>query len=79
MLEEVGQALFGEHWKNELSDALEVDPRTVRRWVNGTYEIPNGVWDDLYTLLEERVFQIQKVQNKLTLEILNGSKEKEKA
>jgi hypothetical protein len=34
-LEEIGYELFGHHWQTALAHALDVKPRTVRRWKAG--------------------------------------------
>ena len=51
---DLGQALYGERWRSELARSLRVDERTVRRWANGDYEPPEGVWGELETLAKER-------------------------
>ena len=49
-----GEALFGRAWKAELADRLEVNERQIRRWANGEYEPPSGVWLDLQALIFDR-------------------------
>ena len=36
----------------ELARRLGVNPRTVRRWVSGEYEIPEGAADDIAAALD---------------------------
>lgn len=54
LFQKCGEALFGTHWRVELGAALNVSERTVRRWVAGDFEIPDGAWQDLKRLLVER-------------------------
>lgn len=52
---QAGQALFGSEWHHALAKALEVSPRTMRRWGTGTAPIPPKVWGEVLDLLEERI------------------------
>ena len=54
LLNEVGSALYGESWQSALSADIAVSDRSVRRWANGTDQIPWGVWFDFYRRLEAR-------------------------
>ncbi len=54
LLSEIGQALYGENWQSKLSADIAVSVRSMRRWVNGTDQIPWGVWFDVYRRLEAR-------------------------
>lgn len=38
-LREIGERLFGPSWQSSLARALPVNPRTVRRWLNGNRSI----------------------------------------
>lgn len=52
---ELGEALFGPtYWRAGLLDALGVNERTFRRWLNGTADIPPGAITDAQRLLAER-------------------------
>ena len=55
ILKDAGQALFGERWQTDISRALGVNDRTVRRWHNSTHNPPAGVIADLKRLLEDRI------------------------
>lgn len=35
LIAEVGEALFGPRYRTDLAEALQVNERTVRRWVDG--------------------------------------------
>lgn len=54
LLHEIGEALYGPQWQCELSRALGVNDRTVRRWAAGTYAVPPRVWADITRLAFER-------------------------
>jgi len=58
LLSEVGETLYGSRWQTDLSRALDVSDRTVRRWVAGTDDVPPGVYDDLQRLLTEKAAKI---------------------
>lgn len=49
-LRAVGNALYGPKWLYPLSEALGVHERTMRRWRDDQFTIPNGIWDELTTL-----------------------------
>jgi hypothetical protein len=53
-LKNVGEALYGEHWMGRMADDLGVSDRSLRRWANGSVEIPQGVWEDLLELMRFR-------------------------
>ena len=42
-LSKIGQELYGYGWQTRLSEALNVDGSTVRRWVSGAVPIPGPV------------------------------------
>ncbi len=65
LLQEVGEALYGERWQTDLSRAINVADRTVRRWVAGDGEPGPGVYDDLLKLALERQPRLAKVIEKL--------------
>lgn len=58
LLSKCGEALYGPRWQSELSRDLDVDDRTMRRWVAGDSQIPDGVNVDLLRLLTERAADI---------------------
>ena len=65
MLRLAGEALYGERWQSELSRAVGVSDRTMRRWVSDPYEIPGGVWNDIQQLLLARGVAIEKLRNEI--------------
>lgn len=58
LLTDCGEALFGSRWQSALARALDVDDRTMRRWVSGENGMPAGVNIDLLRLLTERASDI---------------------
>lgn len=54
LLHRVGEALYGPQWQVEMSRALAVSDRTVRRWAAGTHEPPSRVWADIARLVHHR-------------------------
>lgn len=58
LLRDIGEALYGQAWQTALADALGVNQRTVRRWAAGTAEMPDGVREEINTLLAERAGEL---------------------
>lgn len=54
LLVECGEALYGPRWQSELARDLQVSDRTMRRWVAGTTDVPDGLYLDLLRLTQER-------------------------
>lgn len=65
MLRQAGEALYGERWQSELSRAIGVSDRTMRRWISAPYEIPGGIWYDIQQLLLQRGVAIEKLGNEI--------------
>lgn len=64
-LTECGLALFGNAWKSSLAEALNVDPRRITHWLDGTRPVPVGVWADIKMLAEQRKAEINELITKL--------------
>ena len=58
LLSQAGQALYGPRWQSELGRDLDIDDRTMRRWVAGDSPVPSGVTVDLLRLLTQRAADI---------------------
>lgn len=55
LLRQIGEALYGAHfWSATLAEALDVSPRNMRRFANGTKEIPPGLAVPIRVLIAER-------------------------
>ena len=61
LLSDVGQALYGPRWQTELSRAIEVSDRTVRRWAAGVDDVPPGVYAEALDLLVEKAAEVDDV------------------
>ncbi len=65
LLGRCGKALFGASWQSELSRALGVADRTVRRWAAGTSPVPESVAGEIAKLLSERGADIETLLREL--------------
>lgn len=54
LLRGAGEALFGENATTGLSEALNVSPRAMRRWLNGTNETPQRLVAEVRRLVADR-------------------------
>jgi len=64
-LADVGEALYGPRWQNELARNLGVADRTVRRWVAGDAPIPGGVWAELSALITEKEITLRGLRTNM--------------
>lgn len=64
-LKRIGEALWGSDYKVPMGEALNVSPRNIRRWANGTYQIPPTVASDLAPLLRKRATECETLAEKL--------------
>jgi hypothetical protein len=58
LLSDVGEALYGPRWQTDLSRALGVSDRTVRRWASGSDVVPDGVYFEMLSLLTEKAAEV---------------------
>jgi len=65
LLKRCGEALYGERWQTSLARDLNVADRTVRRWVDGSSDVPDGVYLDLHRLCTERAAELDDLLEKL--------------
>lgn len=56
-----GKALFGNSWKSSLAEALNVDPRRITHWLDSTRPVPEGAWQDIKKIAENRIAEIQEL------------------
>lgn len=54
LLNKIGAALFGDNYTAGLCGALEVSPRAMRRWLNGSNDIPLRLAIELRRLVVDR-------------------------
>ena len=65
---DAGKALFGETWQGDMERFLQVDRRTVSRWISGDMTVPAGVWreiDDLIEVRRKRLIEVARVIGEL--------------
>jgi hypothetical protein len=66
LIRAVGEALWGEHhWRAEMSRALGVRDRPLRRWAAGEVEPPSGIWRELLKAVDARRAQLEHVRDEL--------------
>ncbi|MCI1034059.1 hypothetical protein [Raoultella terrigena] len=65
----VGEAVYGDNWQSPLSRALNINDRTVRRFVAGTSHIPVNLSERLLEALESEMNKI-----KSAIDIINSDK-----
>ena len=54
LLRETGESLYGARWQSELSRDLAISDRTMRRWLAGVNDVPDGVRAELRALAQSR-------------------------
>lgn len=77
MFEEAGLCLYGRFWKKGFEEDLELGDRTIRRWAIDDSIVPDGVWQDINALLNDRIEMIRQIQNKLKTEISDDKESSE--
>lgn len=68
-LEKIGKSLFGKSWKKALAEALKVDERRITHWLQCTRPVPNGVWNDLKKVANQRKLEVENAIDLLTLSV----------
>lgn len=67
MLADIGRALYGEHWRRPLADALGINERQIRRWLAGdTLADDHPVFADALTMLRRRQREIVGIADRLS-------------
>lgn len=54
LLRQIGEEMFGPTWQADLSHAIAVSDRSMRRWAAGTDPVPEGVWRDIHLVAEAK-------------------------
>ena len=60
-----GRALYGDRWQSPLARDLGVADRTMRRWVAGSYPVPEGIAAALLKLVQERRGELRELAGRL--------------
>lgn len=69
IIECCARALFGDDgWANKTAALLGVSTRSFRRWMNGTVDVPQGVWVDLSKALAVREEKIRQALRTIEVE-----------
>lgn len=55
LLRQVGELLHGDKWQRKIAQDLNINDRTVRHWIAQEREIPNGIVNDLKTILQNHL------------------------
>ena len=65
LLVEAGEALYGSRWQSDMSRALGVSDRTVRRWVADSSAVPAGVYLDLLRITQEHAGALDALEQRI--------------
>jgi hypothetical protein len=69
LLRQIGEELYGQTWQADLSHAIGVSDRSMRRWAAGTDEVPEGVWHDIHRHAEARWVPIKYFDDEIVARI----------
>jgi hypothetical protein len=58
LLQRCGEALYGPRWQSEIARDLKVSDRTVRRWVSGASDTPDGIYLELLSMCQQRAAEL---------------------
>ena len=58
-LHNIGKALYGERSLDRFAYALEVNPRTVQRWLSGQNEIPEWLPERCAGIIDARIKELE--------------------
>lgn len=72
LLRQIGEELYGPSWQAELSQRLNVNDRSMRRWASGEDSIPPGIWREIYEHAGGR-WQTLRYLNEQVVELINAS------
>ncbi len=65
LLQRCGEALYGPRWQSEIARDLDISDRTIRRWVSGASDVPDGVYLQLLSMCQERAAELDELICKL--------------
>lgn len=55
ILSAAGEAIYGPRFQRDLAAGLDVNERTVRRWIVGDTPIPDGTLESVAQLITKRI------------------------
>jgi hypothetical protein len=65
LLRRVGEALYGERWQNALAHELQINERTMRRWLSGAWDVPTERLAELRELVIQRRGRLDQLAQEL--------------
>jgi len=65
LLAQVGRSLYGNFFSRHMAADIDVNERTMRRWLTGDLEVPDGVAAELIELVDERRHELDKLALRL--------------
>jgi len=65
MIRAIGGSLFGYPVADNLARGLEMNRRTVQRWLNGQNAVPDNVWETLAEMVNDRLQEMQRLSQAL--------------
>lgn len=71
-LEIIGQSIFGERWQSALARALNVDDRTVRRWLSGESRLPTDIDRKIFLLAEQKLSSLSALTQRYGIHVNNN-------
>lgn len=72
LLREAGEALYGTQWQSEMARDLNINTRTVQRWVAGVGEPAPGHYLDILRITQERAMMLDALADRLKREAAPG-------
>ena len=72
LLDYVGTYLYGGRWQSALADAVGVNPRTVRGWIEGRTNVTLPIWDKLDALVSKKSQRMPEIIKMLKNRIKEG-------
>ena len=62
---DIGRALYGGYWQNQLARDLGVSDRTIRYWLSGDMTPREGVFVDLEKVCQDRAAAISAIAKRI--------------
>src|SRR5260370_25010241 len=72
VLADAGRALYGESWRMPLSEATDIHPDTIRKFMSGRVAVPAGGLDKGSTLVGRRIDGLEALAGKNAMEPAKG-------
>ena len=60
-LHDIGKALFGERSLDRFAYALEVNPRTVQRWLSGQNDMPEWLPERCAGIIADHIRELERL------------------